>query len=74
MHPPTELQDISLSRVEMVKSVVKQDEPQFRKKQLLISTANNDNNIQVYQPTATFARQKAVVGEGTSFPFKTGLI
>jgi len=41
----------------MVRSVMKGDEPNCRKKQLLISTANNEN-VQVYQPTATFARQK----------------
>ena len=33
--------DISISRVEMVKSVMKNDETNCRKKQLLISTANN---------------------------------
>lgn len=63
--------DISVSRVEMVKSVVKGDEQNGRKKNLLISTVNNEN-VQVYQPTATFARQKNMEQLSQNFNFKRG--
>lgn len=53
----------------MIKSVVKEPEPAQKKRNLLISTANVEN-IQVYQPTATFARQKTIESTAQGFPFR----